>query len=244
MFKGNKTLKFKIQIEWILMCFVILLVGIGVYSNVMEQQAVDDSKLPSKVEEERAFQRWITNLKNNDIEVNADEFKLLEKNEIYNTKWIIVKSLDEEATKQEFENTIAQHKDIKKVVFSPSEREFLDYRNETRSAISPNGEPYKSNEVRFYGQKEDKLLDARILDCSIKSNCYFDRAYFISNDLFVITEFSRNINKKDTTTPECPINSVCTYTIKLHMVDLINNARYVYESNPMDINLQELIPEL
>jgi len=244
MFKGTKLMKNKIQIEWFLFTAVILLIIGGVYSNVKEQQSVDDSKLPPKVEDERSFQRWITNLKNKDIEVKADEFRLLEKNEIYNSKWIKVSSIDEEGKKEEFERTIAENKDIKHIVFSPSEREFLDYRNQVKETISPNGEPYKENEVRFYGQKEDKILEARILDCSARANCYFDRAYFLSNDLFVITEFSRNIDKKDTTTPVCPINQVCTYTIKLHLVDLINNARYIYESKPLEINLQELIPEL
>jgi hypothetical protein len=244
MVKGIKQTKFKLHIEWLLFVGVILLTIAGVYSNVREQQSIDESKLPSKVEDERSFQRWITNLKNKNIDVEADDFELLEKNEIYNTKWIKVASIEEEGKKEEFDKTIAEHIDLKHVVFSPSEREFIDYRNEVKTALSPNGSPYQANEVRFYGQKEAKILDARILDCSVRANCYFDRAYFLSNDLFVITEFSRNIDKKDTTTPVCPINQICTYTIKLHLVDLINNARYIYESDTLELNLQEVIPEL
>jgi len=178
------------------------------------------------------------------VEVNADGFKLVEENEIYNTKWLKISSIEEPGKQEEFEKTIEENKDIRYIVFSPSEREFLDYRHEIRNVISPNGDFYQPNEVRFYGQKEDKIIEARILDCSLRANCYFDRAYFLSNDLFVITEISRNIDKKDTTTPECPINSICTYTIKLHLIDLINNKRYVYESASMDLNLEELIPEL
>lgn len=216
---------------------VLLLTALGVYSNVMEQRAVDHSKIPQKVEQSRGFQRWITNLKNNDIDINADEFKLKEENEIYNTMWLKVYSIDDSAQKAIYEKTLADLKDVKKVIYSPSEREILDYRNEIRG-------DYKANEVHFYGQKEDKIIDARIVDCSVRANCYFDRAYFLDNDTFVISELSRNIDKKDLTSPLCDINTLCTYTIKLHVVDLIKNSRYVYESKHFDIILSKLIPEL
>ena len=238
----KKKLNFKL--DYILFSLVLILTVLGVYSNVQQQQKVDNSKLPGKVEDDRGFQRWITNLKNKDVEINADDFSFKEKNEIYNTKWIKISSIEGEGKQEEFNKTIEENMDIRYVAFSPSEREFLDYRHEVRNTVSPSGNYYQPNEVRFYGQKEDKIIEARILDCSLSANCYFDRAYFLSNDLFVITEFSRNIDKDDTTTKECPIDQVCTYTVKLHLVDLINNSRYVYESKPMELNLRELIPEL
>lgn len=234
----------KINKDYFIIGIVLVLISIGVYSNVREQQAVDKSKLPDKVESERAFQRWITNLKNKKIVIDADEFNLKEETEIYNTKWIKVASVEEPGKQEEFNQTIEKNKNIKGIVYSPSEREFLDYRPITRDTISPNGNYYQSNEVRFYGLKDNKIIEARILDCSVRANCYFDRAYFISNDLFVITEFSRNIDKKDVTTPECPINQGCTYTIKLHLVDLINNSKLTYESKPLELNLEKLKPEL
>ena len=98
-----------------------------------------------------------------------------------------------------------------------------------------------SNEVRLYGLKEDKILDARVLDCSVKGNCYFDRAYFLDNDVFVISEFSRNINKKDPAATECMVTDTCTYTIKIHVVDMVHNKRLVYESKPFDTVLSDLI---
>ncbi len=227
----------------LLVIAIFALIGLGVFSNIMEQRAIDRSKLPSKVEEGRGFQRWITNLKNKDIDVSADDFRLLEENEIYNTKWLKVTSMDVPGEKEAFEKTLAESQNVPKIVFSPSEREFIDYRNEVRG-ISPNGEPFAANEVRFYGQKEDKIIDARILDCSVRANCYFDRAYFLSNDLFVISEFSRNIDKKDQTTPLCLMNETCTYTVKIHLIDLINNSRLVYESKPLQLNLAEVLHEL
>lgn len=221
----------------ILIGIVILLVVLGVYSNIKEQRAIDHSKIPQKVELSRGFQRWITNLKNKGLEVMADEFKLKEENEIYNTKWIKVYSIDDPVRKAEYDELLKSSVGVKKIVFSPSEREVVDYRNEIRA-------DYKANEVRFYGQKEDKIIDSRIVDCSTRANCYFDRAYFLDNDVFVISEFSRNIRKGDEQVPVCTVNDICTYTIKLHVVDLIKNSRYVYESEPFEAVLSELIPQL
>lgn len=210
----------------------------GVTSNIMQQKAVDKSKLPVKIEHSKGFQRWITNLKNKDFTTEADEFRLMEENEIYNSKWTNVASIEEPGKKEEFDAIIAAHQDIKKqLVFSPSKREFLDLRN-----IDRNG--YKSNEVRFYGQKEDKIIDTKILDCSLLANCYFDRGYFLNNDVFVVSEFSRNINKKDPNPTPCAINEKCEYTIKIHVMDLINNNRAVYVSKPFELVLESVIPQL
>ncbi|MBN1162627.1 hypothetical protein JXA34_02690 [Patescibacteria group bacterium] len=216
---------------------IFLLVALGVGINIKQQFEVDYSKIPNKVEENSGFQRWITNLKNKDIEIEADEFRLIEENEIYNTKWMQVFSIDQDGKKEEFENNLLKHRDIKKVIFSPSDREYIDYRYEYRDGYAP-------NEVHFYGLKEDKIIDARILDCSTRANCYFDRAYFLDNNVFVISEISRNIHKHDETSPFCSQSETCTYTFKIHVIDLINNSRYVYESKPLELIMEEVRPEL
>ena len=143
---------------------IFLLTGATVYFNIQEQRAVDRSKIPEKGEAGKGFQKWITNLKNKDFVIEADEFRLVEENDLEILKY-----------------TYEKHKDIKGVVFSPSGEEFVDYRNIERYG-------YQTYEVRLYGLKEDKIIDARILDCSPKANCYFDRAYFLDNDVFVISE--------------------------------------------------------
>jgi len=228
----------KFKLEHLLVIAIFALVGLAATINIQKQLSIDRSKLPEKVEEAKGFQRWITNLKNKGLDfVDADEFVLVEENEIYNTRWMEVYALDEKGRQEEFEKTIADHKNLQKVIFSPSERLFIDYRHEKRNGI-------KANEVHFYGVRDDKIIDARILDCSVRANCYYDRAYFLSNDVFVISEFSRNIHKKDTTTPECPKDTECAYSIKVHVIDLINNSRLVYESKPFNIVLSQLIPEL
>lgn len=214
-------------------------VAFGVYINVQKQKAVDHSKIPEKVELHRSFQRWITNLKNNDVDVGADDFRLLEENEIYNTKWIKIYSIEEKGKREEYDQTLQAHKDLDKVEFSPSERIFIDFRNTQRGDYAP-------NEVHLYGLKEDKIIDARILDCSVSTNCYFDRAYFLDNDVFVISEFSRKVEKgeRGKNLTHCSLDQNCTYTIKVHVIDLINNKRFIYESGEFDLILSELIPEL
>jgi hypothetical protein len=222
---------------YLLIFGIFLFTGIGVYSNVQEQKSIDRSKIPEKVEDSNGFQRWITNIKNKEIDISADGFGLLEENEIYNTKWMKVYSIDEKDRKDEYDKNIEAHRDIQKVIYSPSDRIFIDYRNEPR-------EGYNTNEVHFYGLLDDKIIDARIVDCSIRANCYFDRAYFLENDIFVISEISRTIDKKDKETPLCSTDELCDYSFKLHLIDLKNNSRLVYESESFDAVLSELIPEL
>jgi hypothetical protein len=219
--------------------FILLLVTFGVYLNQIEKRAVDYSKIPMKVEESKGFQRWITNLKNKDFEIEADEFRMVEENEIYNTKWMKVYSSDNEEELQRYQTQIGELRDLNKIALSPSERQFVDYRD-----INRNG--YKPNEAHFYGLREDKIIDARIVDCSLKANCYFDRAWFLedSNDVVVISEFSRDIDKKEENPEVCLVTDVCTYTIKLHVIDLLKNSRLIYESKPFDIILEEIKPEL
>lgn len=218
----------------ILISVIFLSIVFGVILNIKQQMSVDRSKLPQKVEEERLFQRWITNLKNHDLDVNADDFELKEENEIYNTTWMNVYSMDDPEQKALYEKTLDEHKDVENVVFSPNERVFVDFRNIPRGEVM-------ANEVRLYGLKEDKIIDARVLDCSTKGNCYFDRAYFLDNDVFVISEISRDINKKDSSAPDCLVTDECTYTIKVHVVDMINNRRSVYVSKPFDAVLPDVI---
>ncbi len=225
-------------IEIVLVVAIFVATFFGVYSNVKQEQSVDRSKIPEKVENSTAFQRWITNLKNKGLEqIDADEFRMREENEIYNTRWLKIYSFDDPQVEEKFYKTIENHKNIEQVIFSPSEQIFVDYRNVKKGK-------YEANQVHLYGLKEDKVMDARIVDCSVDANCYFDRAYFLNNDVFVITEFSRDINDDDNDSPKCLITELCEYTIKLHLIDLINNSRLVYESKPFSIVLSDLIPEL
>ena len=227
MLMKNKT-------DIVLVSIIFLATLFGVYLNIEKQRSIDKSKLPERVEENKLFQRWITNLKNHDLNIEADEFKLKEENEIYNTTWMTVYSIDDPEQKALYEKTLEEHKNLDKVVFSPNERIFVDFRNIPRGNVM-------ANEVRVYGLKEDKIIDAKVLDCSTKGNCYFDRAYFLDNDVFVVSEFSRDIDKKSPTVENCSVTQKCTYTIKLHVVDLVHNKRAIYVSEPFEAILSDLI---
>lgn len=205
--------------------------------NYKQDKDVDRTKIPAKLESSRNFQKWITNLKNKDLIIEADEFRLNEENEIYNTKWMSVFNIDDAGVTEKFNSTILKYKGTKGVVYSPSERQFIDYRNIPRDG-------YGADQIHYYGLRDDKLLDARLLDCPLSLNCYFDRAYFLDNDVFVVSEISRNLDKRAENNPICAIDQICTYTIKVHLVDLNKNSRLVYESKPFDTNLALLIPEL
>ncbi len=232
-----KEIVTKNKVETLIICCILIFVITGVASNIQGQRAVDRSKLPEKVELNKNFQRWLTNLKNKELPVSADEFVFVEDAEIYNTKWIKVLSGDDPNNIKAYEENLAQHVNLKKVVFSPSEHLYIDIRPEIREGYNP-------NEAHFYGLLDGKILDARILDCSVDANCYFDRAYFIENDVFIISEFSRNIDKRQANNPVCTKQDMCTYSFKLHLIDLKNNKRLVYESAPFDGIWEQVVPEL
>ena len=224
----------KKRLDVILISVIFLASTFGLLLNIQKQKSIDRSKIPMRLEEYRMFQRWITKLKNDGMDIEADEFRLKEENEIYNTTWMKVYSIEDPKQKTLYDETMKEHENIKKVVFSQNKRFFVDYRNIPRGDVL-------ANEVRLYGLKEDKIIDAKVLDCSTKGNCYFDRAYFLDNDVFVVSEFSRDIDKKSPTVENCSVTQKCTYTIKLHVVDLVHNKRAVYVSEPFEAVLSDLI---
>jgi len=227
-----------IRLELILSFLLILLISIGVYSNQLEKRSIDLSKLPKKVEESKGFQRWITNLKNKGLDISADEFLLLEENEIYNSKWMSVKSFDEKNNEEEYYKTMDGIVQSKKLVLSPSKRLFIDIRDEPRDS-------YTANQARFYGLLDDKIIDSRILECSHQANCYLDRAWFIENDVFIISEFSESYDDYKTNNPPvCSISENCEYTVKIHLVDLKNNQRLTYKSITYSLDLGSFKKEL
>lgn len=209
---------------------IFFLVGGGVYINIQKQRAVDRSRLPQKVELSSGYQKWSTNLKKKNINVEAEEFKLLEESEVLNTKWMTVTSVDQPGQQQVLDTKLASAKSQEKTALSPSGTQFIDYRDVARDG-------YSQGQVRLYGLKEDKILDTRALGCNNQANCYFDRGYFLDNDTFVVTEFSL----KDQGII-CEVSQVCTYTIKLHLVDMLKNKHFVYVSLPKDLNLVNMKP--
>jgi len=221
----------------------ILLLVVGVVSsNYAEEYAIDQSKIPELMETGKEFQRWITNLKKH-MDVEADEFRLKEKNEVFNSAYLSIKSTDDENEYNRHLALIEEYMKYDKVKFSPNEFQFLDYRHIVRG-INPKGEPYQPNEIYYHALREDKIIDTMILSCKEEANCFMDRGFFLDNHTFVISHFSRPISKQDLKEEnfeECAFDEECTYTIKLHMFDLLNSEQLVYESEEYSLNLSTLV---
>ena len=215
----------------ILVTSILLLTAGTVASNYAEQRAIDNSKIPEDMEISKEFQKWITNMKKR-IDVSADDFRLKEKNEVFNSASLTITSASNEAANAAHLAKLAEYKNYQNVRFSPNDFQFLDYRHQRRS---DGFRRYLANDVYFHGLDDDKIIDTKILTCDLEFNCYFDRGFFVDNHVFVISEFSRN-----EVLPACAFNEVCTYTIKLHVFDLINSTQLVYESKPYDLNLSEI----
>ena len=216
----------KNHLDKILFVFIFGLVSLTVYANISEQRSIDKSKIPAKLEENSKFQKWLTNAKNKDINVEADNFKFLEDSNIFNTIWTSTSSIDNEQVRIDYERNMDILSKFKTSEYSPNEREIVNFDNSERFGFT-------ANQVFFYGLREDRILLTRIVDCEIESNCYFHRAGFLDNHVFFVAELSlKDFTKKTPIT--CDPKSVCKYSFKIHFIDLVNNSRTVYESEAFE----------
>ena len=68
----------KKRLDVISISIIFLASALGLLLNIQKQKSIDRSKIPTRLEEYRMFQRWITGLKNNGMNIEADEFRLKE----------------------------------------------------------------------------------------------------------------------------------------------------------------------
>jgi len=223
-------------LDKILIVIIVFLVALGVGINLNQQYSVDRTKIPSKLESNGKFQKWLTNVKNKNIPLEADNLKFIEDSNIFNTIWTSTTSIDNPKNRVFYEDNIKSLKTLKESEFSPNEREVVNYSNNYRFG-------YNSNEVFFYGLREDKVLQTRIVKCEIEENCYFHRAGFLDNHVFFISEVS--LYKFDDKNPiTCLPSENCQYSFKVHLIDLNNNSIMTYESDSFESNLEYLKKEL
>lgn len=216
----------KTHLDKILFVLILGLVSLTVYSNIKEQMSIDKSKIPSKLEENSKFQKWLTNAKNKGMNVEADKFKFVEDSNIFNTIWTSTSSIDNDQVRADYEKNMGILKNFKTSEYSPNEREIVNYDNSERFGFT-------QNQVFFYGLREDKILLTRVVDCELEANCYFHRAGFLDNHVFFVAELSlKDFTKKNPIT--CDPKSVCKYSFKIHFIDLVNNSRTVYESEAFE----------
>lgn len=224
------------NLDKILIIVIAILIATGVTLNIKKQYSIDKSKIPNKLETQSQFQKWLTNVKNKGIKIEADNFRFVEDSNVYNTLWTSTASSDDDKSRKLYEETIEQLKKYKTSAISPNEREAVNYDNSLRFGFNP-------NEVFFYGLREDKILRTKVTDCDPESNCYYNRAAFLDNHVFFVIELSlKDYTKKDPKT--CDPKTLCKYSFKVHLVDLINNSRTVYESESFEGYFADIVGKL
>ncbi len=206
-------------------------IALGVYSNVQEKRAEDASRLPKEVTGAKAFTRWTTNLKNKGVNIEVQSFKLVEEQEAFDSKSLQVFDPEDSEAVQLMAQMFALPKDKHShIALSPDEKLLLDYRfRET---------PGAHQKATLYGEKDGKLIKASILECKAYQNCYFDRAYFLSNEKFILHEFS--LKNPDPNTLVSP-NSTAIYSLKTYIVELDTNKMRTYESEAFELDLASWI---
>lgn len=227
----NSFLKCYPHLDKILVVIVFVLIGFGVYINIKQSMELDVNKIPRDLEQNKEFKKWMTNLKNkefgvkeNNEEMSPDSFTKVSESNIFNTLWTSTASIDNDQTRAEYEKNMGILRSLPKNALSPNEREIVNFDNSDRFG-------YSENEVFFYGLREDRVLQTKVVDCAYESNCYFNRAGFLDNHVFFVAELSlKDFSKQNPVT--CDPTTICEYTFKIHLVDLMNNQRTEYESKP------------
>lgn len=218
--------------------FLGLLIMCGVYLNYSQKLKVDRSKLPRYVEDHKNFQKWITNHKNKDINLEADNFRLLEESEVYNTKRLKLYPVTDIAMLEKYKQELERQQTIVDKRISPNKKQLVNYEYDYRLGIS--NTTYLPSDVWYLGIRGDRIIENKLLSCNVKANCIFDRAFFISDDIIVVSEIMRDIDT-DTTYPPCALNEKCTYKVRLNVMDIAKNSNLIYESPVFDIVLSEKI---
>lgn len=210
------------NLDKMLISVIAILVAIGISLNIREQYSIDKSRLPSKLETNSKFKSWLSNLKDKGLDLDADNFRFIEENDVFNTVNLGTESVDNEISRKNYEQSMIELKKFKETSISPNEREIINFTNLDRFGFFP-------GDVFFYGLREDRIIRIKLADCSGLENCNFHRAVFLDNHVFFILELSPKFgNPQDQT--NCTLDQICEYTFKAHLVDLNNNSRMVYES--------------
>jgi hypothetical protein len=224
------------NLDKILIILVAFMVTGVILKNFYDEYSIDKTKLPLKVETHPRFQSWKSNLKDNNLNIDGDNFKLIKDSNIFNTIWTTTISIDDEVARKLYEENMQTLLSFKESAKSPNEREVVNFTPTDRFG-------YTYKDVFFYGLREDRILSTKIANCYQHVTCNFHRAAFIDNHVFFITELSQK------TVPEeefkgCQEDEICEYTFKIHLVDLNNNSRTVYESETVIESYNKLVNKL
>lgn len=210
------------NLDKILILAISIFVAGVVTLNLHDQYSIDKTKLPIKLETHSRFQRWLSNLEDKGVDLEADRFTFLKDSNIYNTIWTSTVSIDDELSRKMYEDNMKVLLDYKESIKSPNEREIVNFTMSDRFGFS-------AKDVFFYGLREDRILRTKIANCYQHFTCNFHRGAFIDNHVFFIMELSQKAVPEEEF-KGCELDEVCDYTFKVHLVDLNNNSRNIYES--------------
>jgi hypothetical protein len=216
---------------------ILLLVAATTYINAAEKSRGFDKTLPGKIIQNTEHQNWISDQNNKGISILPEGFTYLERSEIYTTSRMRVLSPQEPETQEQYNADLLENEGVEGIIFSPDGKQFIDIRNIPRKG-------YNATDVRYYGIRGDKIVDARFAECYYKFNCYYDYAYFVDNNTFVVYEISQYTGGKGEKPKECLDSGECEYTFKIHLVNLDTNSRVIYESPAFWGILNLLVPEI
>ena len=220
----------------ILLLFTLIL--LIVFFNFQEKLKVDRAKLPKYVEEHKNFQKWITNHKNKDINLEADAFRLLEETEVYNTERLKLYPITDKFMFTRYQQILKAQDKITDKRISPDGKQFVNYEFDYRIGLS--NTTFMPSDVWYLGVRGDRVIENKLLSCNVEANCIFDRAFFISDDVVVVSEVARDIDT-DSTYTTCGIDQICSYIIKLNVMDIANNSNLIYQSPPFNMVLADKI---
>jgi hypothetical protein len=217
---------------------LVVLISLGVYSNYVEKISIDRAKIPRFVEDHKNFQKWITNHKNKDIELEADAFRLLEESEVYNTQRLKLYPLNDARMLKKYNELFKAQEKVVDKRFSPDGKQFVNYQYDYRLGLSST--TYLPSDVWYLGIRGDRIIENKLISCNTKANCIVDRAFFISDDIIVVSEIMRDIDTDKPYAP-CGIDELCAYRVRLNVMDIAQNSNLIYESPSFDIVLSDKI---
>lgn len=232
-------MKVKFIERFVLTFLLLVFVFAAAYSNYAQKRAVDESKLPPYVENNKYFQKWITNHKNKDINLEADEFRLFEENEVYNTARIIVYPITDEVHVKAYKEYLENSENNKNARFSPDKSQVVEFTHALRFGIS--GRDFKPQELLYLGKRGDRVIENKLLQCSTRALCYIDRAYFINDDIVVASTFTLASENSTVPVAPCDYSQECEYIVTLYVMNIADNSALVYKSLPLNLVLDNKI---
>ncbi len=224
----------KVKIAFLLLIvFVLFAASI----NYLSSLKTNSEKLPLGLESEKRFQGWIRRWKDKFPQIESDTFKKIDAGEIISstnprysfseTDWDDVKLQIETAKKEKYN------------VISSDKNQYLNFRSyflESKEA--------SSSYVYYYGVRENKLITGPIYECK-KTNCWFDRPFFLNPDLFYMAEIQEKLYPD--APDRCKKENICSYELYMHEFDLKKNKRTTFVSSQLLTNfnkIQETLDDL